>query len=154
MILHFVSLLCFIIIFTSSKCYNNLTLKEGIQIKNTIEPHEIYIHQFASSDETLLFSFYANQKETILYGFYSYNINSLNIQEKDIPLYLSKSLFFLPIVINKVSSLEVSLQFPNDIQNEEQYIIIVYCPLDIKCDYSIFFISIPSLISMEHGVPY
>ena len=37
MVLNFVSLLCFIIIFTSSKCYNNSTLKEGIQIKNTIE---------------------------------------------------------------------------------------------------------------------
>lgn len=154
MVLNFVSLLCFIIIFTSSKCYNNSTLKEGIQIKNTIEPHEIYIHQFSSPNETLLFSFYAIEKETILYGFYSYNINSLNIQEKDIPLYLSKSLFFLPIVVNKISSLQVSLQFPNDIHNEEQYIIIVYCPLDIKCDYSIFFLSAPSYIVMGYYVPY
>ena len=148
LLLPFSFLYCFINLFpninsqTISPQYHNFSvLEEGVQIQQTISAHEVFIHQFEKADkETVKFYYHADQKNSLFFGYSASDVEELEIKESQIPKYLTSSLFSQPSTIESYSFFTPSLSSSNKLTNKKQYVIIIYCPLDVECSYSLLFV--------------
>ena len=127
---------------TISPQYHNFSvLEEGVQIQQTISAHEVFIHQFEKADkETVKFYYHADQKRSLFFGYSASDVEKLEIKESQIPKYLTSSLFSQPSTIESYSFFTPSLSSSNKLTNKKQYVIIIYCPLDVECSYSLLFV--------------
>ena len=74
-----------------------------------------------------------------MYAYQTYNIKELEIKELDIPIYLSTNSFIKPKINQQFSNLYLFSEEKNIIDNEQQYIIVVYCSGDENCLYTLCF---------------
>ena len=139
----FFFLISFFLLKTNSQVhpehFTYFTMDQGVQTKHKIEGHQIVIHQFNSFIVKNLFYFQSIERAPLIYGYYCDDVQNFNIKEAEIPQYISFSLLLLPTIIESYSNLLLHLLFQNDIGKQNQYIIIVYCPNDVPCEYSILF---------------
>ena len=122
------------------KYHKSSILEQGYQIVNQIEPHSLFIHQFELKGKDVLFFFHSTIKDTLIYGYSSDNVENIIIKETDIPKYIAQTLFFQPSILENFAKFDVSLPYYNLLENNEQYLILVYCPLEVNCSYSLFFL--------------
>lgn len=117
---------------------NNSTIKVGEQYINEIEPHEIYMHQFNSSSRIVSFSLYAYTGDPLLYGTFTLDYTKFQVNEQEISkFYVPRNYFITSKSYQKYSNLIIAPPFFNDNSIVQQYIVLVYCPNEIKCKYSI-----------------
>ena len=118
--------------------HSSSVFQKGVQIVNEIEPHEIYIHQFESSETKSYFFFHAIEKNTLIYHYFTDNIEEINIKEQDTILNSYSGIFAQPATIKSYSNFE--LQANNNLTYKDQNILIVYCPISINCTYSLLYL--------------
>ena len=123
----------------SPKYHRSSVLEEGVQIQQSISPHEVFIHQFESDKGEVKFYYHADQKNSLFFGYSASDVEELEIKESQIPKYLTSSLFSQPSTIESYSFFTRSIS-SNKLTNKNQYVIIIYCPLDTECSYSLLFI--------------
>lgn len=81
------------------KYHNSSILIQGEQIKNTINPHEIFVHQVNITNSHYMFLFHATQKDTLFFEYQADNIEELQITESKLIQLLSNSQIFEPIIL-------------------------------------------------------
>ena len=109
------------------KFMNSTIIHDGAQIQNKIGPHEIFVYQFETNSLDVLFLFRGIEKRTLIYGYEAKNIEELQLKESNLLRYLSQNVLY-----------DFSI---NQLNNTDQFIVIVYCPLDVSCEYFISFLN-------------
>ena len=121
--------------------YRHSLLQPDIHNNNSLQPNEIYIHQFQSfspnQNQTYKFYFKSNQGQPLFFGYYSDNIETISITPQNIPNYIINGFLILPSKVDSTSKLIIKSPFPNDINSKGQYLLLIYCSGDQQCDYCV-----------------
>ena len=122
------------------KYHNSSILIQGEQIKNTINPHEIFVHQVNITNSHYMFLFHATQKDTLFFEYQADNIEELQITESKLIQLLSNSQIFEPIILKGYSMARFTTNVAYLLENKNQIVLLIYCPLDVPCTYSITYV--------------
>ena len=123
------------------KYHNSSILYPGVQIQNTIGPHEFFIHQISIIESHNAFLFHAIDKEAIYYIYTAEDIEELSLTEQKIMQLMSLNLITQPPLYKGYSMTETIYTESTNLSNKEQPVVIVYCPLDVNCTYFISMVS-------------
>ena len=126
-------------------------LTENLQILREIKAGEIVVYQYNSKYQIQYFQMTSLYGNPLLYGFYTSDITTLNINEKDIPHYLSLGLLIDSQKAQDFSLLTFRDVIRNDLSNA-QNVVIVYCSSSDFCDYSLIFYSSNELFFSFYSV--
>ena len=121
------------------KFMNSTIIHDGEQIQNKIGPHEIFVYQFETNSLDVLFLFRGIEKRTLIYGYEAKNIEELQLKESNLLRYLSQNVLYDFTIIDNYCTQFFSIGSINQLNNTNQFIVIVYCPLDVSCEYFISF---------------
>ena len=123
------------------KYHNSSILYPGVQIQNTIGPHEFFIHQISIIESRNVFLFHAIDKTAIYYTYTAEDIEELSLTEQKIMQLMSLNFITQPPLFKGYSMTETLDIESTELSNKEQPVVIVYCPLDVNCTYFISMVS-------------
>ncbi len=129
------------------------TLPDQEQITNAISSHEIFVYQFNTSKQVNYFQMTTIEGNPLMYGYYTTNITAFEINETDIPKFLSVGVFIQSKKLQKFDLLTIKVSYFNSI-DEAQNIVLIYCSSSIPCNYNIMHLfSINTAITIKEHYP-
>ena len=110
-------------------------ISEGQQIDGSINPHEIFVYQINSVEQSLEFLFRADDKKALFYLYRTEDIEELHITEPQLIRMLIFSQLNEPQIINGYLIYSPIIKYTHSLNNDNQVIILLYCSFDVPCSF-------------------